>query len=107
MNTACPHGIPNGMWPPYTIGMMTTSAPRSSRDGSTVRMLQNRGTSTSERACRALFDGQVDALGVTESQLPILLANDSVERLFGNSHDVEAAYFHKTQILPIMHVLAL
>jgi 4,5-dihydroxyphthalate decarboxylase len=46
-------------------------------------------------------------LGVTESQLPTLLANDSVQRLFGNSRDVEAAYFHKTQILPIMHVLAL
>jgi 4,5-dihydroxyphthalate decarboxylase len=77
------------------------------RDGSTVRMLQNRGTSTSERACRALFDGQVDALGVTESQLPILLANDSVERLFENPREIEANYFRQTKILPIMHVVAL
>ena len=77
------------------------------RDGSTVRMLQNRGTSTSERACRAHFDGQVDALGVTESQLPILLANDSVERLFERPREIEAAYFRRTQILPIMHVVAL
>ncbi len=77
------------------------------RDGSVIRMIENSGKNTSERACRALFDGQVDALGVTESQLPTLLTNDSVQRLFGNSRDVEAAYFRKTKILPIMHVLAL
>jgi 4,5-dihydroxyphthalate decarboxylase len=77
------------------------------RDGSVIRMIENSGKNTSERACRALFDGQVDALGVTESQLPTLLANDSVQRLFGNSREVEAAYFRKTKILPIMHVLAL
>ncbi len=77
------------------------------RDGSVIRMIENRGKTTSERACRALFEGQVDALGVTESQLPTLLANDSVQRLFGNSREVESAYFHKTKILPIMHVLAL
>ena len=77
------------------------------RDGSTVRMLQDHGTSTSERACRALFDGQVDALGVTESQLPILLANDSVKRLFERPREIEATYFRRTRILPIMHVVAL
>jgi 4,5-dihydroxyphthalate decarboxylase len=78
-----------------------------SRDGSVIRMLQNSGKNTSERACRALFDGQVDALGITESQLPTLLANDSVKRLFENPRDIEANYFRKTRILPIMHVLAL
>ena len=31
--------------------------------------------------------GQIDALGVTESQLPILLANDSVRRLFENPRE--------------------
>src|SRR6266571_577904 len=44
------------------------------RDGSVIRMIENSGKNTSERACKALFDGQVDALGVTESQLPTLLA---------------------------------
>jgi 4,5-dihydroxyphthalate decarboxylase len=77
------------------------------RDGSVIRMIENRGTNTSERACRALFDGQVDALGVTESQLATLLANDSVKRLFENSREVEASYFRDTKIMPIMHVLAL
>jgi 4,5-dihydroxyphthalate decarboxylase len=77
------------------------------RDGSVIRMIENRGKNTSERACRALFDGQVDALGVTESQLATLLADSSVKKLFGNAREVEAAYFRSTRILPIMHVLAL
>ena len=77
------------------------------RDGSTIRMLQNSGRTTSERACRALFEGQIDALGVTESQLPMLLANDLVKRLFERPREVEAKYFRRTKILPIMHVVSL
>ena len=77
------------------------------RDGSVIRMIQNSGKDTSERACRALFDGQVDALGITESQLAPLLADESVKRLFDDPRAVEASYFRKTKILPIMHVLAL
>lgn len=77
------------------------------RDGSVIRIIENGGKNTSERACRALFDGQVDVLGVTESQLATLLANDSVKKLFEHSREVEAAYFRRTKILPIMHVLAL
>lgn len=77
------------------------------RNGSVIRMIENGGKNTSERACRALFDGQIDALGVTESQYATLLAHESVIKLFANSREVEAAYFRQTQILPIMHVLAL
>jgi len=77
------------------------------RDGSVIRVIENNGRDTSERACRALFDRQVDALGVTESQLPTLLANASVQRLFENSREVETRYFREARILPIMHVLAL
>ena len=77
------------------------------RNGSVVRWMRSEGKNTSERACRALFDGEVDALGVTESQLPTLLANDDVKRLFENFREIEAEYFRKTKILPIMHVLTL
>ena len=77
------------------------------RDGSVIQWIQNEGKNTSERACRALFDGEVDALGITESQLAIMLGNQGVKRLFENSRDVEAEYFRQTKILPIMHVLAL
>jgi 4,5-dihydroxyphthalate decarboxylase len=77
------------------------------RDGSVIQRIQGAGRNTSERACQALFDGEVDALGVTESQLPLLLANHAVKRLFENSREVEANYFRKTQVLPIMHVMTL
>lgn len=77
------------------------------RDGSVIRMIQNSGKTTSERACRALFDGQLDALGVTESQYATLSADHSVKKLFENSRAVEANYYRETKILPIMHVLAL
>jgi 4,5-dihydroxyphthalate decarboxylase len=77
------------------------------RDGSIIHRIASPGKNASERACRALFDGEIDALGVTESQLPILLANDAVCRLFNNPREVEASYFRNTRILPIMHVVAL
>jgi 4,5-dihydroxyphthalate decarboxylase len=76
------------------------------RDGSSVRMIKGKG-SVSERACRALLDGEIDALGITESQLGTLSASASVRRLFENSHEVEAQYYQSTGILPIMHVVAI
>jgi 4,5-dihydroxyphthalate decarboxylase len=76
------------------------------RDGSTIHLIGGAG-STSDRACRALFDGKLDALGVTESQLQMLSGNASVRRLFQNPRDVEARYYQTTRILPIMHVMAL
>jgi 4,5-dihydroxyphthalate decarboxylase len=77
------------------------------RDGSIIHRIESTGKNASERACRALFEGEVDALGVTESQLTMLLANDAVARLFANPRQVEASYFHNTRILPIMHVVVL
>ena len=77
------------------------------RDGSVIRWMRRGGKDVSERVCGALFDGEIDALGVTEVQLGSLLANDTVCRLFENPREVEASYFRKTKILPIMHVLAL
>src|ERR1043166_3287860 len=77
------------------------------RDGSVIRRLPPDGENTSDHACRALFAGDLDALGVTENQLHTLLANDAVKRLFENSRDQEIDYFRKTKILPIMHVIAL
>ena len=77
------------------------------RDGSIIHPIQSAGKNASERACRALFDGEIDALGVTESQLPMLLANDAVGRLFADPRQVEVSYFQRTRILPIMHVVAL
>lgn len=76
-------------------------------DGSVVQRIQSAGKNTSERACQALFEGEIDALGVTESQLPLLLAHREVKRLFENSREVEANYFRQTKVLPIMHLMVL
>jgi 4,5-dihydroxyphthalate decarboxylase len=77
------------------------------RDGSVIQWLQNDDKNTSERACRALFDGEVDALGVTEAQLALLSTNPGIKRLFENPREVETSYFRKTKILPIMHLMVL
>src|ERR1044071_3639870 len=76
------------------------------RDGSVIRWMKAQGKTTAERACESLFTGEVDALGVTENQLPAMLASSDVRRLFENPRDVEVQYFRKTKILPIMHILA-
>ncbi|HET8564003.1 MAG TPA: hypothetical protein VFM35_09045, partial [Candidatus Binatia bacterium] len=77
------------------------------RDGSVIQRIPGEEKDTSERACRALFDGRLDALGITESQLAVVQANSAIRRLFENSCEVEADYFRRTRILPIMHVVAL
>jgi 4,5-dihydroxyphthalate decarboxylase len=77
------------------------------RDGSVIRWMSSEGKNTFERASHAIFDGEIDALGVTETQLGAMLGSDQVRRLFENPREVEANYFRKTKILPIMHVLAL
>jgi len=76
------------------------------RDGSVIRWIDGEGTDSSERACQALFEGKLDALGITEAQLSLMQANSEVKRLFENSREVEADYFRTTKILPIMHVVA-
>ena len=73
--------------------------------GAAIEVLQGEGNAT-ERAVKALREGRLDMLGVTESQLPSLLADATLKRLFEDYREVEAQYFRKTRIFPIMHVLA-
>ena len=54
-----------------------------------------------------LFNGELDAV-ILANLFPSLLNPPShVQRLFENYQDVEAAYFKKTGIFPIMHMVAL
>ena len=73
--------------------------------GAVIEVLQGEG-SAADRAMRALREGRLDMLGVTETQLPPLLADPSLKRLFEDYREVEARYFAKTGLFPIMHVLA-
>ena len=108
MNLVFQQRIPNGTSFRCITGMTPILESRvQPRDGSAIQWLQSNGKDTSDRVCRALFDGEVDAIGVTEAQLALLSANHEVKRLFENPREVEANYFRKTKILPIMHVMAL
>jgi 4,5-dihydroxyphthalate decarboxylase len=56
---------------------------------------------------RLLFDGELDAI-ICANLFPSLLNPPShVRRLFENYKEIEAAYFRKTGIFPIMHSIAI
>jgi len=76
------------------------------RDGSVIRFLERRGESTDETVDRALREGEVDALGTAVYPNSFQKGDERVKRLFENYREIEAAYFRKTGIFPIMHVLA-
>ncbi len=77
------------------------------RDGSVIHRYSTSSVTGADNAHRALPDGEVDAIGVTEVQAPALLANPSVRRVFEDFHAEERSYYERTRIFPIMHVLAM
>ena len=78
------------------------------RDGSSIRHLQREGDDEYEMSCRALVDGKIDMLMTTENRKYDWLAGQPrVRRLFTNVREAEAAYYKKTGIIPIMHVLVM
>jgi 4,5-dihydroxyphthalate decarboxylase len=77
------------------------------RDGSRFEHLPSDGRHENETVERALVEGTIDALG-TALMLESLAAGDPrVARLFPDYRVVEAAYYRKRRIFPIMHVLAI
>ena len=78
------------------------------RDGSVIERLMGEGSDEYEINCRALVDGKIDVLMTTENRKYDLLVGDAgVRPLFPNAREAEAAYFRKTGIIPIMHVLVI
>jgi 4,5-dihydroxyphthalate decarboxylase len=78
------------------------------RDGSIIRHLQREGNDEYEMSCRALVDGKIDMLMTTENRKYDWLAGQpGVRPLFTNVKEAEAAYYKKTGIIPIMHVLVM
>lgn len=56
---------------------------------------------------RMLADGEIDALHAARAPSTFYREPDNVRRLFPDSVEVEKAYFRKTGIFPIMHVVAI
>jgi 4,5-dihydroxyphthalate decarboxylase len=74
-------------------------------DGSSIRLLGP--GNTAENAHLALLDGRVDLMGTTEVHAPKLLADSRAKRLFPDYRHVEAEYFRKSSIFPIMHLVGM
>jgi 4,5-dihydroxyphthalate decarboxylase len=77
------------------------------RDGSRFAHLPSDGRSENETVERALVEGRIDALGTALIPGAFAAGDERVARLFPDYRAVEAAYYRKTRIFPIMHVLAI
>jgi 4,5-dihydroxyphthalate decarboxylase len=77
------------------------------RDGSVIQRYATPAREGLEASCAALLDGEVDVIGITENQSPVLLASGRTRRLFQDYQAEEEAYYRRTGIFPIMHVLAM
>lgn len=60
-----------------------------------------------ETLAQMLVDGDIDALYSPRTPRPFLDRRPEVRRLFPDFREVEAAYFGRTGIFPIMHVIVL
>lgn len=77
------------------------------RDGSVVRFLQRKpGGDDKSLIDDALVRGEIDAMTAATFSPAFLSGDKRVKRLFGNYRELEIAYYKKTGIFPIMHVLA-
>lgn len=54
-----------------------------------------------------LEEGELDAVAVTQPPRPFLNGSSRVRRLFPDSRAVEADYYRKTKIFPIMHMVVI
>lgn len=74
-------------------------------DGSTLDILTGAGRDENELSNNALRDGQIDVLGTTQIPPAFRSGDARIRRLFDNFREVEIAYYKKTGIFPIMHLL--
>jgi 4,5-dihydroxyphthalate decarboxylase len=73
-----------------------------------IERLTGEGSDEYEMSCHALVEGKIDVLMTSENRkYDQLAAHPRVRQLFPNAREAEAAYFRKTGIIPIMHVLVI
>jgi 4,5-dihydroxyphthalate decarboxylase len=77
------------------------------RDGSVVRFLQRKPSVDDKTLIdEALMLGEIDAMTAATFSPAFLSGDQRVKRLFSAYRELEIAYYNKTGIFPIMHVLA-
>jgi 4,5-dihydroxyphthalate decarboxylase len=77
------------------------------RDGSVIRWEETKGQNGYALVDQHLVEGKINA-AIFPRPLPSILRGDQrVRRLFESFREVEADYFKKTRIFPIMHTLVL
>jgi 4,5-dihydroxyphthalate decarboxylase len=77
------------------------------RDGSVIKRVERRDKDDFQTVYSALLRGEIDALGSTKPSAALLHKDKGIKRLFDDYPEAEAAYFRKTRIMPIMHVLVI
>lgn len=77
------------------------------RDGSVIDWVDALGQNRYEFTDRQLLEGKTDALVFPRAPASMLRGDKRVKRLFENYREVEAVYFQKTRIFPIMHTLVM
>jgi 4,5-dihydroxyphthalate decarboxylase len=78
------------------------------RNGSIIRMLEGKGRDPNEALQAALVTGELDAIAVAGPAGPFAPFPEGdirFRRLFENVQETEIAYFNKTGIFPIIHLL--
>lgn len=78
--------------------------PIETRDGSVFARIPRHG-SENESAERALIEGTIDVLGTANIPAFFRDRDPRAKRLFEDYRALEAAYYRKTRLFPIMHVL--
>lgn len=80
------------------------------RNGTSINQLKHEGSHYFDAYYNALKDGRLDAIGTTEGQqgrMSSLAVDGQIKRVFPNYREAEAAYYKKTGIFPIMHLLTI
>lgn len=77
------------------------------RDGSLIEWVDFQGESRYDLTNQALVEGKIDVLVFPRAPMSFLQRNPKIERLFKNHREVELAYFKKTRIFPIMHIVVM
>jgi 4,5-dihydroxyphthalate decarboxylase len=86
-------------------GILAEEYGLSPKNTSSICWVERRSDTPAKNAWAALKEGEVDALGLTEAQISWIRNEPRVRRLFENYREIEAAYYKRTRIFPIMHVI--